>query len=86
MSCRRCGRAGGIDRRGLCRPCYRDKGARRAYDRLSHQRSPVPQDGLVPPAEPCLAMPGTPEKVEVMARRAESGEYLFHELDAKREG
>lgn len=86
MSCRRCGRAGGIDRRGLCRPCYRAAGTRRGYDRLPIQPSPVPQSGLVPPAEPCQAMPGTPEKVEVMARRAEAGEYLFHELDARREG
>lgn len=82
MSCRRCGRAKGIDRRGLCRPCYRDKGARRAYDRLSHQQSPVPQDGLVPPAEPCPYPPGSPGKLAALERRAERGELLWHADDA----
>lgn len=82
MSCRRCGRAKGIDRRGLCRPCYRDKGARRAYDRLPIQPSPVRQSGLVPPAEPCPFPPGSPGKLAALERRAAAGQYLWHEDDA----
>src|ERR1700722_14328775 len=33
------------------------------------------------PRQPTQAAPGTPEKVEVMCRRAERGESLFHDED-----
>lgn len=37
---------------------------------------------LPPPAEATDAAPGTPEKVEVLRRRVERGEGLWHEGDA----
>ncbi len=35
------------------------------------------------PIEPTDAMPGTPEKLAVMAIRAEAGYQVFHPLDAR---
>ncbi|MCS7160103.1 MAG: hypothetical protein RMJ19_06490 [Gemmatales bacterium] len=38
------------------------------------------------PAEPTSALPGTPDKIAVMAERAARGESLFHPLDATLDG
>lgn len=35
---------------------------------------------------PTTALPGTPEKVEVMRKRNENGEFLYHPRDAKWDG
>lgn len=91
-ACRACGR----DRRsygaylegcgGLCHPCYADPGARARhglgrpdpyYGRDRPARAWTP-----PPDCPTSAMPGTPEKIEAMARRAARWQGLFHPGDA----
>lgn len=41
---------------------------------------------LPPPAEATDAIPGTPEKVEVLRRRVERGEGLWHPGDATAQG
>ncbi|GBD37546.1 hypothetical protein HRbin36_02681 [bacterium HR36] len=38
------------------------------------------------PAEPTAALPGTPDKIAVMAQRAARGETLFHPQDATLDG
>jgi len=40
-------------------------------------------DASLPADEPTSARPGTPEKLRVMAERAERGEALFHPRDAR---
>jgi len=38
------------------------------------------------PATPTTALPGTPDKIAVMAQRAARGETLFHPQDATLDG
>jgi hypothetical protein len=83
--CRHCGK-GKVNRpAGLCWPCYytptvRDafrsghKNARRGVGNLTGRR-PLP-------AEPTRALPGTQDKLDVMAARARRGERLWHPDDA----
>lgn len=45
--------------------------------------APAPAQSLKTPV-PTAALPGTPEKVEVMRKRYANGEHLHHPKDAKR--
>ena len=49
------------------------------------KRSTVGQLGRLP-QQPTTALPGTPDKVAVMAERAARGESLFHPQDATLDG
>ncbi len=75
MRCRRCRAARPGDEPGLCRACYLAFG--------SGKPRPVP-DRAYPTGlpQPTDALPGSPEKVRVMAKRAKRGLCLFHPLDA----
>lgn len=85
--CRHC-HQGKINRpRGLCWHCYYAPGVRELYPSTSkyarrgighgfnHNKPPDPSG-------PTRTVPGTPEKVEVLAFRAKYGYALWHEADA----
>lgn len=84
--CRHCKTRPAWASRGLCKPCY-DSPARDLYPlgeaaKFVPQRPADPWKGR-PPRVPTDALPGTLEKIEVMAQRAARGESLFHDDDAK---
>jgi hypothetical protein len=56
-----------------------------ARPRKRRKRSTVGQLGRLP-QQPTAALPGTPDKVAVMAERAARGESLFHPQDATLDG
>jgi hypothetical protein len=85
MLCRHCQKVKPNRPRGLCwscyySPCVRDqfpstsKFARRGVGNFNGR-------GKLPPV-PTDALPGTPEKVDIMAERARLGVSLWHPLDA----
>lgn len=71
--------------RGLCEKCYYTPEIRQRYP-STHKNAPVQHGSLPPPRltkpEPTTAIPGTPEKVAVMAARAEAHQELWHPQDA----
>jgi hypothetical protein len=82
QTCRHCLRPCTIDRRDLCRACFRTPEVRDLYPAIDPHRLGVPDfrgPGKVP--TPTDAPPGSAEKGAVMAARAESGERLFHPRD-----
>ena len=50
----------------------------------NHQTLELPEPTKIP--TPTGAIPGSSEKVEVLRKRFEAGEHLFHALDADHEG
>lgn len=87
--CIHCGAALKFRRRLLCYLCYADRRIRELYPRhhLYGRRGfalSMPRRGF--PPFPTHALPGTPEKVEVMRWRAECGFELFHPSDAQLAG
>lgn len=75
-----------IHARDLCKKCYRVLEIRFMYStHLKRNRSEIPDSyGERPlPSEPTQYLPGTEEKIRVMAERAIRGEQLFHPDDAK---
>lgn len=85
--CVHCGRRVGDRPRGLCAACYYVPALRQRYA-VRPSKFNAQGSGLVPPtrppAVPTEALPGTPEKVEVMRQRLERGEALYHPEDAVR--
>jgi hypothetical protein len=80
--CRHCCRNKPNRPRGLCWTCYYTPGVRGLFER----RSPRGLDDFVGEGhmpEPTTAKPGTPEKVAVLAARAEAGQRLWHPDDAE---
>jgi hypothetical protein len=80
--CRHCLRAPVNRPRGLCWKCFYTPDVRVLYP--SKVRHGV-RDGYghrPPPPEPTQAWPGTPEKVDVLCRRAEQRCQLWHPRDA----
>jgi hypothetical protein len=84
MLCRHCGRVPSNRPRGLCWSCYYTPGVREKYPSTSKfaRRGINDFNGRVPLPEPTTALPGTPEKVEVLAQRARLRQALWHPLDA----
>jgi hypothetical protein len=85
MSCRHCGRPRAGRPRGLCWSCYHTPGIRERYPSESKygRRSMADFNGRVArPSAPTLALPGTCEKVAVLAQRACLRQELWHPLDA----
>jgi hypothetical protein len=90
--CKHCGATRKITYRGLCWPCYKDDVTRVLYPTVMSLRREnsmiavavdVPGWVKVPNfGEPTTYMPGTEGKVWVMRERLESGECIFHPLDA----
>lgn len=86
MGCRHCGHEPANRPRGLCWTCSTDQGIRSQYrsDNPCGRRGVLDRQGRVPqPLEPCLALPGTPEKVAALEGRAQRGESLWHEGDLR---
>ena len=85
MLCRHCGRSPVNRPRGLCWSCYYAPGVRERYPSTSKfaRRGIGNFNGRAePPAEPTDALPGTPEKVAVLERRARLRQSLWHPDDA----
>lgn len=70
--------------RNLCWPCYYSP-IRNLYPAKGRKpnRGNGQSEGFATP-EPTMALPGTPEKIEVLAQRIARGERLFHAQDARR--
>ncbi len=85
--CRHCSQLRTLHRRGLCRSCYARPEIRVLYPRLKADQDkggmPDLTGGRPHPAEPTDALPGSPEKVDVLAERASRGEVLWHPDDAR---
>ena len=82
--CRHCGEAHVSRPRGLCWGCFQQVETRRCYP--VDARPPVIPDGFgrfPPPPRPTAALPGSPEKIEVLHWRAKARFQLWHPQDAK---
>ena len=85
MLCRHCHRVRPNRPRGLCWSCYYKPGVRDQYPSTSKyaHRGISDFNGRVDlPAGPTSALPGTPEKVAVLAERARLRQSLWHPNDA----
>ena len=85
MLCRHCQRVPSNRPRGLCWSCYYTPGVRELYPSTSKfaRRGVTDFNGrAVLPPHPTGAMPGSLEKVAVLAERARLGLSLWHPLDA----
>ncbi len=69
---------------GLCGPCIRQPELRKRYSAGFENQGTGTKlpDGPVPSWSPTLHMPGTHEKMLVMAQRAKWLQPIFHPLDA----
>ncbi len=89
MSCLHCDRDRGLSGRNLCSTCYYQLEIRNRYPLvLAHGYSgDVDFNGLPPPAESATgALPGTEEKIAVLAERAAQRRALWHPEDGKFSG
>lgn len=85
MLCRHCQKVKSNRPRGLCWSCYYRPGVRDQYPSTSKyaRRGVGDFNGkTAQAAQPTDALPGTPEKVAVLAERARLGLSLWHPLDA----
>jgi hypothetical protein len=82
LACRNCERRSGVDRRALCRYCYADRDVRRRFPpstTVAGKKEEWTPLGPLPP--PCVAVPGSEEKIQILMERFENREQLFHPLD-----
>jgi len=88
MLCRHCNRVNSNRPRGLCWSCYYSPGVRDLYPSTSKfaRRGVGNGNRVVETPEPTDALPGTPEKIEVLEERARRGQALWHPLDARLDG
>jgi hypothetical protein len=85
MMCRHCARHRVNRPRGLCWSCYYNPAIRPRYPSTSKfaRRGVDDFNGRVPlPPEPTDALPGSPAKVDILARRARLHQALWHPADA----
>lgn len=83
--CRHCNRCVVSRPRGLCWHCYYSPGVRETYPSVSKfgRRGPGNFNGKTPlPSFPTKALPGSPEKVEVLCQRVLQRQSLWHPDDA----
>ncbi len=82
--CRHCGTHKMSRPRGLCWGCYLQAEVRALYPiRVSkYNRRGYDNRSRIPPAAPTDALPGTPEKIAVLHKRARLGMELWHPDDA----
>jgi hypothetical protein len=83
--CNHCGEVRLWSSRGLCWRCHRDPRVREAF--ADPAPSATDNDacdfyGRGKPTTPTAALPGSPEKIEVLTQRAQSREAMFHPEDA----
>jgi hypothetical protein len=85
MICRHCNAHRANRPRGLCWTCYYTPGVRVKYPSTSKfaRRGVGDFNGRVTPAAvPTAAVPGSPEKVEILIERARLKQALWHPHDA----
>lgn len=85
MLCRHCRKARVNRPRGLCWSCYYRPGVRDRYPSTSKYARRGAGVGVGPaplPARPTSALPGSAEKIRVLAERAQLGQQLWHPDDA----
>jgi hypothetical protein len=86
MACRHCNKPGYAVARGLCSGCYYSD-VRALYPIVplprNHHGLGINNTEPPPPPHPTRAVPGTPEKLMVMAWRAANGYAVFHPEDYK---
>lgn len=86
MLCRHCQKVRSNRPRGLCWSCYYTPGVRDQYPSTSKyaRRGVSDFNGQAhPAAQPTAALPGTSEKVDILAERARRGLSLWHPQDAR---
>ena len=86
--CLHCGRVLTLRPRRLCWRCYASEAVRERYpvSGSKFNRRGAGLGNLSRLATPTAALPGTAEKLAVMAERALAGLALFHPLDAVPDG
>lgn len=75
--------------RDLCRECYKDQQVRDLYaveNKMAHQANRVISKGPTKRPQPTTAVPGSLEKIKVLAERLARGEALWHPDDADMSG
>lgn len=85
--CRHCGRRDPTRPRGLCFSCYTTPAVRDLYrvsERCEHGQ-PADFQGSAPEPMPTEHLPGSPEKVTELERRAMAGESLWSRKDGTRD-
>ncbi len=85
MICRHCNKVRSNRPRGLCWSCYYTPGVREKYPSTSKyaRRGVGDFNGQTTEAiQPTTALPGSAEKLEVLAERARLGLSLWHPHDA----
>ena len=88
LLCRHCQKKKASRPRGLCFSCYGQEGVREKYPSTSKfaRLGILDRFGTQPlPTMPTKALPGTTEKVTVLAERAAAGQQLWHPEDARSE-
>lgn len=86
MICRHCNKVRSNRPRGLCWSCYYAPGVREQYPSTSKyaRRGVSDFNGKTKSASaPTQALPGSAEKVNVLAERARLGLSLWHPMDAR---
>ena len=86
MLCRHCQKVRSNRPRGLCWSCYYSPGVRDMYPSTSKyaRRGVSDFNGQTEvAAQPTLALPGSEDKVVVLAERARLGLSLWHPKDAR---
>lgn len=84
MQCRHCKKQHVNRPRGLCWSCYYAPGVRDKYpstSKFARRGSAVGSSGGMVLPIPTMALPGSEEKIQVLAERAERRESLWHPLD-----
>ncbi len=79
MLCRHCNETPGTRARGLCWRCYYAPGVRGRYASKIDRGAGLRKGRL--PCVPTSAMPGSSEKIRILADRAARGQELFHAND-----
>ena len=82
--CRHCGEHNVNRPRGLCWGCYYAPGVLQLYPSTSKyaRRGVGNFSGASKMPQPTGALPGTRDKIEILAERARLGQSLFHPADA----
>lgn len=84
MICRHCQIKKANRPRGLCWGCYYSPGVKDLYPLSNkYRRGILDFNGQAKNTEPTKHMPGTKEKIEILIKRAQGKQELFHPLDAE---
>jgi len=87
--CRHCQYEGNTYGAGICWKCYYTPGIRKLYPSCKSKFAPRPENedingGYSPPSCPTATLPGTDEKIAVLAERLKQRVSLWHPHDAQR--